>query len=87
MKTANKNVGHTHQWSVQTFSGYAGGARRESRVNLIIEGKADTVEEVRDMVDRAVNCHDELVQCLHNLVKMTEDGDITTVELAEGQVS
>lgn len=49
-------------WKVAVVSGAAGGFDGRAYVNLRIEGRADTVEEVRALVDHAVNNHARLTR-------------------------
>jgi hypothetical protein len=55
-------------WTVQTIKGTAGGLNRYATVYLNVRGSADTVEEVREKVEKALNTHDALVNALEELV-------------------
>ena len=48
------------QWIVTTRSGSAGGSTRAAVVTLTVEGKADTVHEVRERVSDCLNGCDGL---------------------------
>ncbi len=60
-------------WNVETISGAAGGMSREATINAQITCKADTVEEIRRLLDAAPDLLGALQDCVTVVEELVSD--------------
>jgi hypothetical protein len=71
-----------NEWTVLVSSGSAGGASGKAVVYLVVEGKAATVEEVREYIERAANGYAAAVDALRIARAALRDSYLRGVEIA-----